>query len=136
MELYLTKRDDGLFAPAYNSDYEVAKKVKPGETVKGSITRPRNMKFHKKFFALLNLGFENQEQYEDFESFRAVVTMKAGFYKYITTEKGYIYLPKSISFSKMEDFEFAELYDKVLDVLLKMLGTNKEDLEQELINFM
>ena len=136
MELYLVKTNEGSFIPAYNSDHELAQKIKPGEIVQGKITRPRNVEFHRKFYALLNLGFSNQEQIEDFESFRAWVTMKAGFHKRVVTDSGEFYLPKSISFAKMDEIEFADLYSKVLDVLLKLLDTTKEDLEMELINFM
>ena len=136
MELYLVKTTEGNFIPAYNSDHELAQKIKPGEIVKSKITRPRNVEFHRKFYALLNLGFSNQEQIEDFESFRALIIMKAGFYKRIVSEKGEFFLPKSISFAKMDDIEFADLYSKTLDVMLKLLDTTKEDLEMELINFM
>ncbi len=136
MDLYLVKTNNGTFIPAYDSDHEAAKKIKSGEMVKGSITRPRNVGFHKKFFALLNLGFQNQEQYEDFESFRAVVIMKAGFYTKIATDRGAVYLPKSISFAKMDETEFEQVYDKVLDVIIAVIGVTKEDVEIEIVNFM
>jgi len=136
MEIYLIKNDKGNFVPAYNSGYEKAKRFKSGETVLADIKRPRNIGFHRKFFALLNMGFENREQYDNFEDYRAVHVMKAGYYKTIETDKGVIYLPKSISFAKMDDLEFQELYNRMIDVLIKELGLDQAQIEQELSTFM
>jgi len=136
MKIYLIKNDNGHFLPAYNSGYEKAKRFKPGETILGDLTKPRNIGFHRKFFSLLNMGFENQEKYDNFEDYRAIFIMKAGFYKVIEVDKGVIYLPKSISFGNMDDLEFAELYSKMIDVLIKELGLDQEAIEKELSTFM
>ena len=136
MEVYLTKNSDGLLIPTYDSDHEYCKKIGFGETVKAVITKPRNMGFHKKFFALLNMAFQNQEEYEYFEDFRAVMVMKAGFFKTIATDKGMVYLPKSLSFAKMDEIEFGELYSKMIDVVIKLLGITEENIEQEIMSFM
>ena len=136
MKIYLVKRNDGVFIPAYNSDHETAKKIHSGEMLSCEITRPRNIEFHKKFFALLNMGFANQEQYDIFEHYRAVMTMKAGFFEEIKTDKGMVYLPKSISFAKMDELVFQELYDKMIDVLIKELKITEEVLLDEITNFM
>ena len=135
MKLYLTKNENGQFIPAFNSDYESAKKIKSGETVEATIVRPRNIKFHRKFFALLNMGFSNQEKYACFEDYRAVFIMKTGNYKVIETDKGVVYLPKSISFAAMDELEFAELYSKLIDVLIKELKMDQEAIEKELTSF-
>lgn len=135
MEIYLIKNDKGQFIPAYNSGYEKAKRIKEGTEVLANIRKPRNIKFHRKFFALLNMGFKNQERYTEFEDYRAVMSMKAGFYKTIETDKGVVYLPKSISFSKMDELEFEELYSKMIDVLIRELKITEETIEQELMNF-
>ena len=135
MKLYLIKNENGQFIPAFNSDYESAKKIKAGETVEATIVRPRNIKFHRKFFALLNMGYSNQEKYDNFEDYRAVFIMKTGNYKVIETDKGVVYLPKSISFAAMDEIEFAELYSSMIDVLIKELKMDQEAIEKELIGF-
>lgn len=136
MKIYLIKRSDGVFIPAYDSDHENSKKIHAGEMVSCEITRPRNIEFHKKFFALLNMGFDNQEFYDNFEDFRAVMILKAGFYHTIKTDKGIVYMPKSISFAKMDELEFEELYDKMIDVLIKELKITEEVLLDEIIGYM
>lgn len=136
MKIYLLKTDTGQFVPAYNSGYEKAKRFKPGETVLADITRPRNIGFHRKFFALLNMGFENQEKYDNFEDYRAVHIMKAGFYRVIEVDRGVVYLPKSINFANMDGVEFEKLYSKMIDVLIKELGLDQEAIEKNLTSFM
>ena len=136
MKLYLTKNENGQFIPAFNSDYESAKKINAGETVEATIVRPRNIKFHRKFFALLNMGYSNQEKYDCFEDYRSVFIMKTGNYKVIETDKGVVYLPKSISFAAMDEIEFAELYSSMIDVLIKELKMDQEAIEKELLGFM
>ena len=136
MEVYLTKNANGLLIPTYDSDHESCKKIAFGETVKAEITKPRNIGFHRKFFALLNMAFNNQDEYDTFEDFRAVMIMKAGFFKQIATDRGLVYFPKSISFAKMDELEFGDLYSKMIDVVIKILSITEENIEQEIINFM
>ena len=121
--------------PLYNTDYEILAKVHKNQPVRIEIVQERNYEFHKKFFALLQLGFSNQDQYDIFEHYRAVFIMKCGKYEEIKTDKGVVYLPQSISFAKMSQYDFEQLYSVMIDVLLKEIGCTKREIEQELINF-
>ena len=58
MELYLRNTSSGL-VPLYDEDYDKKKKLIIGKDYKAKITLARNLKFHRKFFALVKLGFEN-----------------------------------------------------------------------------
>ncbi|MDS1351987.1 bacteriophage protein, partial [Klebsiella pneumoniae] len=145
------------------------KKIRLGAVLYSDFKQARNPAFHRKFFALLNLGFdywqpsggaispadkklvrgyvqlvahyaghgdtlqELADQYlrdeaekragnisavKSFEAFRAWVTIEAGFYNEYQMPDGPIRKePKSISFAKMDDLEFSQLYKSVLDVL-------------------
>ena len=57
------------------------KKIKAGDSILVTLKKPRNIKFHRKYFALLNLAFENQDRYEHFEALRKEVIMRAGFWE-------------------------------------------------------
>lgn len=132
----LMKRTQSGLVPCYDSDYEALKKIKFGDEVVCEIKKPRNYDFHKKFYALLNLAFQNQDRYEQFEHLRYVYTLKAGFFEEIVTDKGVVFKPKSISFAKMDDYEFSELYNRMVDVVIKEIGATREMIETELINFL
>ena len=135
MKLTLIKQLDNSFKLAYNSDYEKAKKIKVGEEYQCEIKRPRNYAFLKKFFALLELVYQNQDITDDKEDLRAVLIMKSGYYKTIETDKGNVYLPKSLSFAKMSQEDFDTFYSKFLDVSCQLLGVEKEDVMNEIKEF-
>lgn len=128
MQITLIKTLNG-FKLAYNSDSDLAKKIPLNEPIVYNWTKPRNLKFHKKFFALLNLVFDNQEQYTSIEHLRKDLTVAAGFYDVRYNFEGVeIHEAKSISFAKMDDNEFSEYYNRIVDVVVKWLGIDKQDI--------
>ena len=66
MKVFLVKQLNNSFKIAYNSDYEKIKKLKAGEEYQCEIKRPRNLKFHKKFFALINMLFRKSRTLQQF----------------------------------------------------------------------
>jgi len=108
----------------------------PGEMVQVEFIVPRNPKFHRKFFALLQVGYDAWEPgrkhkthkgmpvAKNFEQFREDITILAGFYEQTFDLQGRMTLrAKSISFANMEDPEFEQLYSAVADVLLQHILT-------------
>ena len=104
-------------------------KVKIGQAVDGEFRLPRNAKFHRKFFAMLNVAFSNYEWPEvqtrwgparcNFDLFRKYVIVRSGHYEAALTPTGEIRAePKSISFANMDEADFEKLYSDVLDVIL------------------
>jgi hypothetical protein len=115
------------------------KKLDAGELVKVSFKVERNGPLHRKFFALLNVGFEAWEPQrkhkqhkgipvaKNFEQFREDVTILAGYFEQTFDLRGHMKLKaKSISWASMGQEEFEGLYSAVADVLLaKVLVTYK-----------
>jgi len=138
MKFYAQVTLDKKIVPLETSDQEELSKLKRGTIYQFEVKKKRNTQFHRKFFSLLNLAYQNQndkDEINNFEDFRAYVTIKAGFHKRIVTEKGELFLPKSINFSSMDEIEFSELYNKVFDFILLFLNTEKEELEQAIIDY-
>jgi hypothetical protein len=132
MQITLIKTLNG-FKLAYNSDHELAKKIPLNEPIIYEWKKPRNLKFHKKFFALLNLVFENQERYNNLDHLRKDLTISAGYYDLRLNIEGVeIREAKSISFAKMTDTEFSDYYNRIIDVVVKWLGIDKEDIIQNI----
>lgn len=129
MKITLIKQLNNTFKIAYNSDYETAKKISLNEPIEFEFTKKRNVKFHRKFFALLNLVFENQEQYNNIEHLRKYLIISAGYYDLRYNIDGVeIREPKSISFAKMDELEFSEVYNRVIDVVVNWLGIDKQEI--------
>ena len=118
--------------------------MQPGDLIAVDMTFPRNVRFHRKFFALLQVGFDAWEPGfqathkgepigKNFEHFRKDVTILAGFYEPAFALDGSLQLEaKSIAFANMDDVEFERVYSAVADVLLaKVLRTySRDDLDQ------
>ena len=135
MEFYCQFKNAKLI-PEFSTDYDKVAKLRPDTTYKVVITQPRNVGFHRRFFALLNLAFANQDSFINFDEMRAWLTMKAGFYKRVQTPTGEMFQPESISFASMDDIEFNEVYKRVMDVICNWLDLDDETIQVELINFM
>ena len=135
MKIYVRNTIAGL-VPLYPSDFDDKRKLKLGQDYLADITNPRNLGFHKKFFAMLNIGHENTKLEMPFDTYRKYMTVKAGFFTAYQTPKGLYYDPDSISFTSMEQDEFEEVYSRVLDKIIEDIGVTKPEIEAQLIGFM
>jgi len=140
VKAFFIKTQYGL-APSDPPSREWFEKIKFGEVVKGEFKRVRNYKFHKKYFALLSLAFDNWEPGEidskfgkpekNFDRFRADLTILAGFYDVTVRLDGSTRIePKSISFAAMDNDEFDRLYNATIDVLIKHVYKQQIDGER------
>ena len=118
MDIYCTNTAQGL-VPHGDDNYEKKQKLKIGKVYKCKITMPRDYQKHKRYFALINCAWEYQSGerqeklfHNNVELFRKTVEITAGFADTIWSvkRKEFIEIPKSISFSNMDDLEFQDLY--------------------------
>lgn len=146
MKIFLTKLNGGLY-PANEEAEEYLKKIPLHDWVTADIVRPRNIGFHRKWFALLHVGFEAWEPEEktfrnmpvqkQFERFRKDVTIAAGYYDPVVNLKGEVRAEaKSISFGSMSEDDFEKLYSNTINVLLQYVLKNyHEDEVRELVDY-
>jgi hypothetical protein len=133
MKLGLIKQLNGSFLPAYGSDLEIAKKIKVNSFYEFDFKKPRNYLFHKKFFALVNLTFHNQDTYNNIDDLREDLIVDAGFYRTTETMHGEtVKKALSVKFSSMDEIEFNDLYSRVADVIVKWLGVEKQDISDNI----
>jgi len=130
------------------------KRMDAGEIFTVEFIFQRNPKFHRKMFALFQVGFDAWEPdrkhkthkgkpvEKNFERFRSDITILAGYYDQVFDLKGRMKLEaKSISFAKMVQDEFEQLYSAVIDVLLREVCTKyagREELDsvvEQILNF-
>ena len=144
MKLLLRKTESGLI-PMFDDDYDKSSKLTLGETYKATITKSRNISFHRKYFALINTAWEylteNQQASlrNNKEAFRECVQVSAGHFKlsYSIERNEWIETPCSISFDSMDEFEFRELYERVKDVIFIVFlkHVSQEEFLSNLIDF-
>jgi len=137
MKLTFLKSVGGVLLPSDDECIEAMNKIKNGTEIMIEYKQKRNVKFHRKAFALLNLVLKNQDRYSNINDLLVEFKLKSGHYEeHITTKGKIIYLPKSIAFSEMDELEFNELYSKFIDIALQhFISMSKEELEQQIINF-
>ena len=143
MKLNLLCTANGL-VPIDDDSYEEKKKLKIGQVFLAEIKIPRNYKFLKKAFALLNAAWslmdENQQAaWRSKEGFRNYLTVAAGHYEVYWNPRlrEFLEFPASWSFDKMDEPTFSDLYDRMLDVVYAVLGDKitPEIFESVLANF-
>jgi hypothetical protein len=134
MKILLLNSISGLI-PLYPSDMDSKRHLKLGETYEADIKHPRNYEFLKKFMALINVGCENSKLDMPADTYRKYMTIKAGFFNAYQTPKGIYYEAMSLSFASMDEEMFQDVYSRVLDKIIEDIGTTKEDVEKQLINF-
>ena len=143
MKAFLTKQLNGNLKPSTQEDKEKLAKIKVGEEIRVEFTRPRNIQFHRKYFSLLNLAFDNMperygEQYKNVDQLRKAIMLELGRYKLITNLQGHSWPEiESISFANMKQDEFEKVYSETIDVIIRHLlpGNKREEIEREIVNY-
>ena len=136
MKILMSKTLSGQLKPCYDSDAELLKKIKAGDEVECEIKRPRNLKFHKKLFSLLNLVYSNQELYKDINDLRKDLTIAAGYFTERFDFNGTCIIEaQSISFSNMSQDTFDEYYQKILTAICDNMGFVEKEINEELYNY-
>lgn len=126
----------GSLRPADDASREALAKIGNGEIVSVELKRPRNIRFHRLYWALLSIVHENLDgdRYPTVEDLHAAVKIAAGLRTRIQLPDGTIgFIPGSIAFHKMSQPEFEAFYDRVCSLIAKhfLPGVDSETLKQE-----
>jgi len=135
MELWLSKDEDGVLVPCDKNSRQEYQKMVTGKKYRFEARSPRNTKFHRKFFALIKVVYDQQEHFNSEKVLRSFLLIKAGFFNdYIGPYGQYVSIPESISFASMKQEKFEELYESVIDAAVEFLGdVNACDYSKDLI---
>ncbi len=143
METLLIKTPQGALIPADEEQAEQLSRYKVGSLVRATTQEVRNGPFHRKFFSMLDVGFDawepEEKEYRGLPAqknrvrFRKDCIIAAGFYEVTVDLNGDLKLnAKSIKFARMEQDEFEQVYSAVANVLLQRVLKNytRDDLDQ------
>lgn len=133
-DIYLIKGHGNVLYPDNDDAAESISKLKLGSPVKVKWSKPRNYRFLKKFFCMLDVGFEAWEPTEEYkgrvvkkdrEIFRENVIITAGFKYLVVDINGNVrWRAESISFANMDDERFEKVYSQVANVILEKILHN------------
>ena len=144
MDIYCRVTPYGL-VPLYDSDHDLKQRLRVGSTVRCRVSLPRNYRFHKKFFALVRLTFDNlpmpiaerwnvRSENDMLRRFKRDL----GYFSSALNEAGEREVEyRSISFSAMDEEEFERFYDDCVNLVLYSYipGISRQDLLEEVEQF-
>ena len=144
MDIYCRVTPHGL-VPLYDSDYELARKLRVGSTVRCRVSLPRNYEFHKKFFALLRLTYDNlpcplveRWHIHSLDDMLRRFKYDLGYYQATYNDDGEREIEyRSISFSQMDQTAFERFYDDCVNLVMYryIRGIGKDELLNEVSHF-
>lgn len=144
MDIYCRVTPYGL-VPLYDTDYDLKRRLRVGSTVRCRISLPRNYEFHKKFFALVRLTFDNlplplveRWKIHTIDDMLRRFKRDLGYFKSSVNELGEREIEySSISFAAMDEEEFERFYNSCVGLVLDkyIRGLEREDLLEEVEHF-
>jgi hypothetical protein len=127
MDIWMKRGLRGL-EPYDDSAVDALRRLKIGTIVRAEITKPRNIHFHRKFFAMLNLVWQSSGDWHSAEELLDALKYRMGYCEsreLVAKDTGevfrYVRL-KSISFAAMDDLQFESFYEQALHVLCELAG--------------
>ena len=132
MKISLTKIKPKTYYIADEYSEKFDSTIKIGQTIRHEWRKQRQLWKHRKYFALLKIGFDNWEPgiidskygrpQKNFERFRKDIAILTGHYSVVVRLDGSARVEAdSISFSKMDQITFDELYSKTIDLFLERI---------------
>lgn len=110
---------EGLFrrtitglAPDGEDAAELIRKVPVGTVLRVEWKRPRNVAWHRKFMKLVDTVYQNQARYKSKEAMLFALKIWLGHCETVETRNGPYPMPLSISFHKLDQDGFEELWDR------------------------
>ncbi len=124
MNILMRKNQLGHLVPADAGARETLAKV-PQDILRVKVSRPRNVRFHRKFFAMLTVVMEHmpeesEQRWPTTERLLWELKCQTGRFDVHTTIGGReTVIPHSIAFDKMSEDEFSKFYSDCLRVICR-----------------
>ena len=107
-----------------------------GREMMVKISQPRNIRFHRLYFALLGVSRDMADTDLNSEQWRAYLTCGSGYCNFVTdNEGGVVAVPKSIAFANMSEDEFERLYNDTVSFVCQKFVLDESQLTQ-IVNFL
>lgn len=144
MKLQMIKQPGGILSPSHDRELDYLNKLKNGGQYEIEIKKTRNPDYHRRAFAFFNFCFEHWasdktflDEKGQFDWFRNDMTIQAGFYDVRLNLDGSTTLKaRSLSFARMEQLEFEQCYNALIQVALRQIFTaNDNAVFEKLLKF-
>ena len=133
MARFLMVKNMGALRPVDEAGEAVLRHIGQGEIVGVEVKRPRNVKHHRMFFAMLSIVLQNQDYYKSLEDLLDVCKLRIGHCRTLLTRDGEVKIPSSISFAQLDQDGFNDFYNRACAwVVTEVIpGLKRGDLDAE-----
>ena len=136
MSRFLVAKHLNSLRPVDEAGEAALRKIGQGEMMMLEIKRPRNIKHHRLYWALVTLVWQNMdgERYPTAEDLHAALKIAAGLRTRIVLPDGTVgFIPGSIAFHKMDQDAFNEFYERICDLVARhfLPGVTIKELKAE-----
>lgn len=126
----------GILVPAFQEDADWAVKKGRGTLIEVNAKEPRNWKLLAKWWCLCGFIAEHNDSFPDKDKVNDWILIQLGYCTVIRTRRGMERIPDSISFSKMDEPTFQNVYSKACDLLCEIIPhVTNENVAQVLAEF-
>lgn len=129
------KKVNGVLVGFDDEAVEALKRLPSDTMLYYDITNPRNGGFHRKLFAMMNIIKNNYHEQITVDEVLIHIKSELNMWDVVkignTHQKRY----ESISFDKMDEDSFGEFYNRAVDVCLKLVPINNEELSLQIAQF-
>ena len=132
VKILVSRKLAGLY-PVDETGEAVIRKFNMGEVVSVDVTRPRNLAFHRKLFAMLNIVLDNQDHFKSVDDLLEVCKLRTGHCHTVLTKAGEVKITDSISFAAMDQDAFNNFYNRACAWVCEEVipGLSQQDLDAE-----
>ena len=122
-ELWMKRSPSGLVA-ADDDGATFLRRVAQNTVVRVEIWKPRNIKHHRKFFALLSVVLDATGLWSSVDELLIELKFRVGLVQQVALRSTgeVVTIPGSIAFHSMDDTEFDAFFERCLGVLCEMAG--------------
>jgi hypothetical protein len=131
----LVQKRFGALRPANEDAENLIKKLKDGIEYKCEITRPRNIKFFRKYWVLCGIIAENYPAPITKETVSDIIKVEAGHVRIVKIGNIIHAFPDSISFQRMTEDEWESFWPRAVQVCCEKIipGLDNNEVEQEIL---
>lgn len=122
MTRFVARKHLGSLRPVDDAGEEALSKIAQGDLVMVEVKRPRNIKFHRMYWALVTIVWQQLDEYRypTADDLHAAIKIAAGLRTRIVLPDGTIgFIPGSIAFNKMSQDDFSAFFDRVCNLIAK-----------------
>lgn len=133
MEIWLHRTIHGLAAQD-DAARAYLRKLKLGDVVRCDVIRPRSVKYHRRFFGMLNTVWQACGDWQTVDELLVELKFRAGLVdrqRVVDKATGEVLAeiikPRSISFAAMSDDEFREFVDRCIKIICEEMVPGLDD---------